>query len=31
MNDLLRQHPDLVEEFLGVLELAAERLLAHPS
>jgi len=28
MNDLLRQHPDLVEEYLGALELAAAKLLA---
>ena len=31
MNDLLRYHPDLVEEYLGALELAAEKLLALPS
>jgi len=31
MNDLLRNHPDLVEEYLGALELAAEKLLALPS
>jgi hypothetical protein len=31
MNDLLRHHPDLVEEYLGALELAAEQLLAQPS
>ena len=31
MNDLLRHHPDLVEEYLGTLELAAEKLLALPS
>ena len=31
MNDLLRNHPDLVEEYLGALELAAEKLLDLPS
>jgi hypothetical protein len=31
MNDLLRYHPELVEEYLGAVELAAEQLLALPS
>jgi hypothetical protein len=31
MNDLLLNHPDLVEEYLGALEIAAEKLLALPS
>jgi hypothetical protein len=28
MNDLLRYHPVLVEEYLGALEVAADHLLA---
>ena len=31
MNDLLRHHPDMVEKYLGALELAGEKLLAQAS
>ncbi len=31
MNDLLRNHPDLVEDYLGALGLAAGHLLTMPS